>query len=137
MIKQKTDPRHSVTDIKLHICFATKRRRLLFYNESEAFILRVKMNEFQDLWNSTNTDFVILKNGNGKDHFHFLIEVDASVNIPNKIGCLKTVLLRYLRNNIYPNTDLLTGCFFQRGYYCTSVGNVSTKRIEKYIENNV
>ena len=76
MIKQKTDPRHSVTDIKLHICFATKRRKLLFYNEEEGFMLRVKMNSFQDLWNKTNSDFQILKNGNSrKKRVRFTLEL--------------------------------------------------------------
>ena len=81
--------------------------------------------------------FIIIITKCDKDHIHILFEYNSNVQL-NKL--IKLIKQQTTRNVWDKHFDELKSHFWKRkifwssGYYVSSVGNVSTEVVEKYIE---
>ena len=74
-----------------------------------------------------------------KDHIHLLLEFKPSLSIEQVVRRLKQLTTKYiweeneefLRNFYWKNKRIL----WSRGYFCSTIGEVSEKKIKEYIEN--
>ena len=74
-----------------------------------------------------------------KDHIHLLLEFKPSLSIEQVVRRLKQLTTKYiweeneefLRNFYWKNKRIL----WSGGYFCSTIGEVSEKKIKEYIEN--
>lgn len=114
---------HSVIDINYHVCFATKYRKKMNWNETqlkEAFAAAAAIAKIE-----------LLSIGIAPDHVHLLLSADHSdICISKIIGTIK--MQTSLKLN---KTENWQG--WQRGYYCASVGSSkkSKEMVLQYLQN--
>lgn len=122
---------HAKTNLKYHIIFSTRYRRKCLNDIHDYVIDSFKYAE-------SISDFSILKLELDKDHIHFLLEFKPSLSIESVVNRLKSVSTNqlykkcqpYLKKFYWNKNELWT-----RGYFCSTIGEVSQKTIEHYIEN--
>lgn len=121
---------HAKTNLKYHIIFSTKYRRKCLTQIHDIVIDSFKYVE-------SKSNFNILKMELDKDHIHFLLEFKPSLSIESVINRLKSISTNYIYKKCYSylkkfyfNENLL----WTRGYFCSTIGEVSQKTLEHYIE---
>lgn len=122
--------------IKYHIIFSTKYRKKLLLPLLEDLKLSFKRAEklSYDKWKIE----IVEVDKDKSDHIHFLISSTPQVSPSEIIHKLKQISTydlwhskwySYLRKYYFKQHHLWT-----RGYFCSSIGEVSTKTIMAYIE---
>ena len=120
------------TRLRYHIIFSTKyRRRCLnpirdrvlnsFYKAASISHIKIHCIELD------------------KDHIHLLLEFKPSLSIEQVVRRLKQLTTKYiweeneefLKNFYWKNKRIL----WSGGYFCSTIGEVSEKKIKEYIEN--
>ena len=122
---------HAKTNLKYHIIFSTKFRRKCLDRIHDEVIDSFRYAE-------QKSDFQILKMELDKDHIHFLLEFKPSLSIESVVNRLKSMSTNqlykkchdYLKKFYWNRNELWT-----RGYFCSTIGEVSQKTLEHYIEN--
>ena len=122
---------HAKTKLKYHIIFSTKYRRKCLTSIHNDVI-----NAFKYV--HAKSDFEILKMELDKDHIHFLLKFKLSLSINFVVNRMKTMSTNYLYKiqnaylrNFYQNKNKL----WTHGYFVSTIGEVSQKALEHYIEN--
>ena len=122
---------HAKTKLKYHIIFSTKYRRKCLTSIHNDVI-----NAFKYV--HAKSDFEILKMELDKDHIHFLLKFKLSLSINFVVNKMKTMSTNYLYKiqnaylrNFYQNKNKL----WTHGYFVSTIGEVSQKTLEHYIEN--
>ena len=122
---------HAKTKLKYHIIFSTKYRRKCLTSIHNDVI-----NAFKYV--HAKSDFEILKMELDKDHIHFLLKFKLSLSINFVVNRMKTMSTNYLYKiqnaylrNFYQNKNKL----WTHGYFVSTIGEVSQKTLEHYIEN--
>ena len=122
---------HAKTKLKYHIIFSTKYRRKCLTSIHNDVI-----NAFKYV--HAKSDFEILKMELDKDHIHFLLKFKLSLSINFVVNRMKTMSTNYLYKiqnaylrNFYQNKNKL----WTPGYFVSTIGEVSQKTLEHYIEN--
>lgn len=122
---------HAKTKLKYHIIFSTKYRRKCLTSIHNDII-----NAFKYV--HAKSDFEILKMELDKDHIHFLLKFKLSLSINFVVNRMKTMSTNYLYKiqnaylrNFYQNKNKL----WTHGYFVSTIGEVSQKTLEHYIEN--
>ena len=122
---------YAKTNLKYHIIFSTKYRRKCLSQ-----IRDIILDSFRYVENKSS--FNILKMEIDKDHIHFLIESKPSLSIESIVNRMKSISTNYIYKHcfnyfkqFYYNENLL----WTRGYFCSTIGEVSQKTLEHYIEN--
>lgn len=110
---------HAKTNLKYHIIFSTKYRRKCLTSIHDDVIDAFK-------YVQAKSDFDILKMKLDKDHIHFLLEFKPSMST----NYLYKIQNAYLRNFYWNKNELWT-----HGYFVSTIGEVSYKTLEHYIEN--
>lgn len=123
---------HAKTRLRYHIIFSTKYRQKCLNKIHNDVINAFKYVE-------SKSNFSILCYELDKDHIHFLIECKPRYSIEqvvNRLKQLSTMYLykvqgTYLKNFYWKNKKIL----WTRGYFCSTIGEVSEETLKKYIEN--
>lgn len=122
---------HAKTNLKYHFIFSTRYRRKCLTDIRDKVIDAFKYAE-------SKSDFNILKMELDKDHIHFLMEFKPSLSIESVVNRMKSISTNYLYNHCeyhlrkfyWKENQLWT-----RGYFCSTIGEVSEKTLCHYIEN--
>lgn len=132
MDKAYTTYGHSKTNLKYHVIFSTKHRRKCLSAIREIVLAAFRYSE-------EISDFRILTMEIDKDHIHFLLTFKPSLSIEQVVRRLKQISTKY----IYDRCAEHLGRFYYgekniiwtRGYFCSTIGEVSEQTIRHYIEN--
>ncbi|QQK77935.1 IS200/IS605 family transposase [Salicibibacter cibarius] len=121
---------HTVYDIKYHVIWVTKYRYQVLRGDI-AHRVRELIRQGCEARNIT-----ILQGSVGKDHIHLLLSCPPSI-APSKImQYLKGRSSRLLQDEFPALKKKYWGQhLWARGYFCTTVGNVTEEIIRNYIEN--
>ena len=124
---------HAKTSLRYHIIFSTKYRRNC---------LKDIKNEVYEafLYAESESNFKILKMGIDKNHIHLLITWKPRYSISQVIHRLKQMTSHYIWENC---PKQLRGFYWKkdkkllwtRGYFCSTIGNVSEEKLYDYIRN--
>ena len=126
---------HEKFKLRYHIIFSIKYRKKLLNPISEDIKLYMKKAEaMQDKWKIE----VMEIDSSKSDHIHFLISTNPTCMISDIVHKLKQVSTYYSWKD---HNDYLLKYFWNgkhnlwtRGYFCTSIGDVSEKTLKNYIE---
>ena len=123
---------HAKTRLRYHFIFSTKFRRKCL-NEIHDSVLEAFRNADE------KSNFSILTMELDKDHIHILIEFKPRYSIEQVVKRLKQLTTNYLWKK---NSDYLKNFYWKqknvlwtRGYFASTIGDVSEKILKKYIEN--
>ena len=122
---------HAKTNLKYHIIFSTKYRRKYLTSIHDDVIDAFK-------YVQAKSDFDILKIELDKDHIHFLLEFKSSLSIDSVVNRLKSMSTNYLykfQNACLRNFYLNKNELWTPEYFVSTIGEVSQKTLEHYIEN--
>ena len=123
---------HAKTRLRYHLIFSTKFRRKCLTDIHDSVI-----EAFQ--YADKKSDFSILTMELDKDHIHLLIEFKPKYSIEQVVRRLKQLSTSYLwrrhedylRKYYWKQRNIL----WTRGYFCSTIGEVSEQTLRKYIEN--
>ena len=123
---------HSCTRLRYHFVLVCKYRRKIINEDIENELRRI----FNDIANKSK--FEIKYIGFDKDHVHLFISSIPSFSVLEIVRRLKQVSTRrlwnirqnYLRKYYWKGKPLWT-----RGYYCSTVGEITEESVIKYIVN--
>lgn len=124
---------HNKTKLRYHIIFSTKYRRKCL-NQIHDDVINV-MNLAEQKTKTFHIELMELD----KDHIHFLIRINPNECISNVIHQLK----QFSTYNLWKNHNQYLKQFYwsgkhylwTRGYFCSTIGEVSESKIKEYIEN--
>lgn len=123
---------HAKTRLRYHLIFSTKFRRKCL---TDIHDLVIEAFQYAD----KKSDFSILTMELDKDHIHLLIEFKPKYSIEQVVKRLKQLTTSYLwrkhkdylRKYYWKQRNIL----WTRGYFCSTIGEVSEQTLRKYIEN--
>lgn len=132
MDKHYTTYGHSKTSLKYHVIFSTKYRRKCL-----AGIRDIVLDSFRHA--ETMSDFLILSMELDKDHIHFLLSFKPSLSLEQVVSRMKQISTKYIYDRCcshlarfyYGNNRHI----WTRGYFCSTIGEVSEETVRHYIEN--
>ena len=124
---------HAKTKLRYHIIFSTKyRRKCLNYIHDDV------INVMQLAEQKTKSFYIELMELD-KDHIHFLVRINPDECISNVVHNLKQFSTYNLwkKHNQYLKQFYWSGKhhLWTRGYFCSTIGEVSESKIKEYIEN--
>ena len=119
---------HTKWNLKYHIVFIPKYRRKEIYGKLRSDIGRIirQLCEYKGV--------EIIEAHAMSDHIHMLVRIPPKIAISNFMGYLKgkSTLMIYDRHPELQNK--WNKAFWARGYYVTTIGNVTEKTIKRYIQ---
>ena len=104
----------------------------IFYREVPRKIKELS----EEICNRHNTN--ILKMETGKDHIHYMLEIIPNTNLADLVKTIKSYTTFHIWScfqNKLSKEFWKEHTFWTDGYFLTSIGNVSQKVLESYIEN--
>lgn len=127
---------HEKFKIRYHIIFSTKYRKKLLGNISDDIKKSMKRAEnMQNKWSIEIMEIDSIK----CDHIHFLIKSTPTCCISDIIHKLKQISTYDMWHNNY---NYMSKWYWSgkhhlwtRGYFCSTIGDISEKKIKEYIEN--
>lgn len=123
---------HAKTKIRYHIIFSTKYRRKCLISIHDS-VLEV-MNKTEQIYKNFHIELMELD----KDHIHFLISIEPTESISNVVHHLKQVSTYYLWKDQHEHLEQFYWSgkhyLWTKGYFCSTIGEVSEEKIKKYIE---
>ena len=122
---------HSTFSIQLHLCWITKYRYKILQGQiahrAKELIRRICVEE----------NVEILSGSVSPDHIHILISIDPSISVSHLVKYLKGKTSRKLQQEFPELKKKYWGQhLWARGYFAVSVGNVTAKMIQEYIEHH-
>lgn len=127
---------HQKFKMRYHIIFSTKYRKKLLgplIEDIKAYMKRAQ--SMQDKWSIEVMEIDPLK----PDHIHFLIRATPVCQISKIVHKLKQVSTYdvWQNHHSYMSRWYWSGKhhLWTRGYFCTTIGEVSEKTLKNYIEN--
>lgn len=132
-LKEYDHSSHEKFIMRFHIIFSTKyRQKCLFGLE---FNLKSYMELAENQQNKWWIETMEIDNG---DHIHLLIRSTPSVKPSDIVHKLKQVSTYYMwknHRNIMRNFYWKSHHLWTRGYFLSTIGDVSVETIKKYIES--
>lgn len=122
---------HSKFLLTYHIIFVCKYRKKILIKYGDD----IKQIMF-DI--SKNYDFVIREMEVDKDHIHFMIESVPKISPLQIVNVLKqqsTVRIWRIYNKELSKIFWKENTFWTDGYFCSTIGEVSSTTLKRYIEN--
>ena len=122
---------HSTFSIQLHLCWITKYRYKIMSGQiahrTKELVRRICVEE----------NVEILSGSISPDHVHILISIDPSTSVSHLVKYVKGKTSRKLQQE-YPELKkkYWGQHLWARGYFAVSVGNVTAKMIQEYIEHH-
>lgn len=121
---------HAKTRLRYHIIFSTKYRRKCLDPIKDEILESFRYAE-------SKSDFKILLMNLEEDHIHFLLKFKPALSIEQVVRRLKQMSTNYLWKNhekYFKKFYWGTRQIWTRGYFCSTIGEVSEKNIRAYIE---
>ena len=122
--------KHAKFRIRYHIILSTKYRRPLLTKVRDELLSYMRTAE--------NKDFVILEQEIDKDHIHLLIKATTNIAPTTIVHRLKQQSTDYMWTNHhnYMSYWYWSGKHYlwTRGYFCSTIGEVSEQKLKEYIE---
>lgn len=122
---------HAKYRLYYHIIFSTKYRKKLLSDIKDDIMLYMKEAE--------NDDIKIMMQNIDKDHIHLLIKSKPTISIETIVHRLKqqSTYLAWKNHHNYMNKWYWSGKhhLWTRGYFCSSIGDISKEKVISYIEN--
>lgn len=123
---------HAKTKLRYHFILSTKFRRKCLTKIHDSVI-----EAFQ--YADKKSNFSILTMELDKDHIHLLMEFKPRYSIEQVVSRLKQLTTNYLwkkhetylKQFYWKQKNIL----WTRGYFCSTIGDVSERVLRKYIEN--
>jgi len=120
---------HSVYDLKYHIVWITKYRKLILRGEIGRRVRELVRQTCASL------DVYIVKGHVSKDHVHLLVSVPPHLSVSELVKRLKGRSSRKMLEEFGELRKLYWGRhLWARGYFAASTGNVTDEIIAEYIE---
>ena len=120
---------HSVYDLKYHIVWITKYRKLILRGEIGRRVRELVRQTCASL------DVYIVKGHVSKDHVHLLVSVPPHLSVSELVKRLKGRSSRKMLEEFGELRKLYWGRhLWARGYFAASTGNVTYEIIAEYIE---
>ena len=123
---------HAKTRLRYHMIFSTKFRRKCLDGIHDSV-----MDAFR--YADSKSNFSILEMELDKDHIHLLVEFKPRYSIEQVVSRLKQLTVGYLWKR---HSDYLSRYYWKkrnvlwtRGYFCSTIGEVSEQKLRKYIKN--
>ena len=119
---------HTTWECKYHIVFAPKFRRQVIYGKLKADVANI----LSTLCKRKGVE--IIEAEACADHIHMLVRIPPNMAVSDFMGYLKgkSVLMLYDR---HPELQSKWNkSFWARGYYVSTVGNITENTIKKYIK---
>lgn len=130
-MKNYKSKNHSKYNIKYHLIFVCKYRTKLLIKYGEEIKQIMK-----DV--SYKYDFDILEIEVDKDHIHLMIDSEPKLSPLMIVRVLKqqsTQIIYGRYRNELKKQFWKENTFWTDGYFCSSIGEVSSKTLKRYIEN--
>lgn len=122
---------HAKTKLRYHIIFSTKYRRNCLTQIQEEIKTYIKMAE--------NENFRVLIMEIDKCHIHLLLEIKPSESISNVVHRLKQFSTYYAWQNFDNHLKQFYWSrkhyLWTRGYFVSTIGEVSEDKVINYIKN--
>ena len=122
---------HSKFFLTYHIIFVCKYRKKILIKYGDD----IKQIMF-DI--SKNYDFIIREMEVDKDHIHFMIESVPKISPLQIVNALKqqsTIRIWRIYNKELSKIFWKENTFWTDGYFCSTIGEVSSTTLKRYIEN--
>ena len=119
--------RTSVSKINYHLIFCPYRRRKIFLIPGLDDRFKELVREICD-----RNDFELLALETNKDHCHIFVNVPPDISAADAVRIIKTNTSRALLSEFSDAIHTLT--LWTRSYFASTAGDVSSKVIQKYIE---
>src|SRR5574344_666343 len=127
---------HEKFKIRYHIIFSTKYRKKLLGEISDD--IKSYMRRAESLQNKWSIETMEIDT-HMCDHIHFLIRATPTCRVSDIIHSLKQISTfdvwknhsQYMKKWYWSGKHYL----WTRGYFCSSIGDVSDKNLKNYIEN--
>lgn len=123
--------KHKKFKIRYHIIFSTKYRKKLLTNIRDEILSYMKLAETKQ--------FKIEEQEIDKDHIHLLIKADPTIAPYEIVHRLKQFSTYHIWHNKW---DYMRKWYWSgkhhlwtRGYFVSTIGEVSEKKLKQYIEN--
>lgn len=119
--------------LQYHLIFVCKYRKKLLLKKEIAEDIKQFSYEI-----CNRHDVVIHSMECDKDHIHYLIETTPNVCISNIVRAMKSYTTYHIwkeYNQFLSRIFWKEKTFWTDGYFITSIGNVSEKKLRDYIEN--
>lgn len=131
MTTQYRKSSHSVFSLQLHLSWITKYRFKVLKGaigqRAKQLIRRICVEE----------NVEILSGAIAPDHVHILVSIDPSLSVSHLVKFLKGKTSRQLQMEFPELRKRYWGQhLWARGYFAVSVGNVTAKMIQEYIEHH-
>lgn len=130
--KWKSKNRHKYL-LQYHLIFVCKYRKKLLVSANISNDIKQFSFEICQKCN-----VIIHKIETDKDHIHYMIETDPTINLSNLVRTMKSyttyhiwkLYKTYLSKHFWKENT-----FWTDRYFICSIGNISEKQLKKYIEN--
>ena len=127
MAKKENSLAHTKWMCKYHIVFTPKYRRKVIYNQYKEDIRDI----IKQLCGYKGVE--IIEGHLMPDHIHMLVSIPPKISVSSFMGYLKgkSTLMIYDRHpELQSKWDK---AFWARGYYVSTIGNITEEAIKKYI----
>lgn len=119
---------HTKWKCQYHIVFIPKYRRKVLYGQVKADVREI----LRQLCSYKNIK--IIKGAVCADHVHLCVSIPPKISVSEFVGYLKGKSALMIFDK-HPNQGTRWNrSFWARGYYVTTVGNLTEEAIKKYIE---
>ena len=118
---------HSVYNVSFHIIFCPKYRRCLLTGEVENRLKELLLFKSDELHCTIETMEIM------PDHVHLFLKARPDVSIPKIVGGLKGYTSYNLRREFTHLKKMPS--LWTRSYYVETIGHISEKVIQKYIQD--
>ena len=122
---------HSTFSLQIHLCWITKYRYKVLKDQigqrAKTLIRRI----------CTEENVEIISGSISPDHVHLLVSIDPSLSISKLVKYLKGKTSRRLQMEFPELGKKYWGQhLWARGYFAVTIGNVTAKMIEEYINHH-
>lgn len=128
----KSKNRHKYL-LQYHLIFVCKYRKKLLVPQN--MLDEIKQFSYE-ICNKHNV--IIHEMEADKDHIHYMIETDPTINLSNLVRTMKSYTTYHIwrLHKIYLSKHFWKeNIFWTDGYFICSIGKVSGKQLKRYIEN--
>ena len=122
---------HTVFHHRYHIVWAPKYRYKVLTREMRFRIREITRQICEQL------GVEIIKGVLSQDHVHMFVDIPPKIAVSDFVRRVKGCTSRKIQQEFPEVRKRYWGCrFWQRGYFCTTSGNITNEMIERYLEHH-
>ena len=128
----KTKNRHKFL-LQYHLIFVCKYRKKILSHKTISDDIKQFSYEI-----CSRHNVIIHEMKTDKDHIHYMIETEPNINLSNLVRTMKSYTTYHiwkLHNKCLSKHFWKEHTFWTDGYFCSTIGEVSSKTLKHYIQN--